>query len=73
MIRKTRAQREAEILEKLKRPRRILRGRPVVQFTARVEQDAFDYFEELRKSRCQAKSKALTEILREHEIWVGLS
>lgn len=71
MIRKTRAQREAEILERLKKPRRIPRGRPVKQFTARLEQDAYQYFEELCKLRGQARSAALTQVLREHRDQCG--
>jgi hypothetical protein len=35
-----------------------------VEFKARVEQAEFEYLEQLRADRCQARSKALTQVLR---------
>lgn len=65
-MRKTPAQRAAELMERLSRPRRILRGRAVREFTARIEADAHDYLVDLCRDRHQAKSAALTQVLREH-------
>jgi hypothetical protein len=61
MRKKTRAQREAEILERMANRRaRILKGREIREFTARIERDAYNYLEQLCVSRCHAKSRALT-------------
>ena len=67
MKRKTRAQRDAELLARLAKPRRIQKGRSIVVFEARVEREDFEYLEQLRVERGQARSKALTQVLREHK------
>jgi hypothetical protein len=61
----------ANLLARLAKPKRILKGRQIVEFCARVEQADFDYLEQLRAERGQARSRALTQVLREHKELAG--